>query len=344
MTVENSGTQSGGQAASGQSSQQTSAPESASGKGAATSVTTPASGGATSHGQPPTGTDASQAAAVAAAFNPNLKFKVLGQEKEFDPFMKDVIKDEATEKAVRELYEKAHGLDSVKADRKKYLDAYNELLPAHQELSTRVERLEGYLQEGNLAAFQREAGISDTSILKRAQQILSAMENPALKEQEEAEFERQQQQFELLGQNRNLMGQVARARSFELNSVLSRSDVQPAVAAFDAQHGQGSFAQEIINRGAMYWHTSQGKVDKSAEELVMEVMKFMGQAAQQTQAPVLQQAREEGSPPEAQGTKVVPPKKPVIPNITGKGTSPVKKTFSSIAEIRQHAKDIAANG
>ena len=314
----------------------TPAPASAAAKTAAPADKTAATGAA-SHGSPPV---VDPTAPV--TFKPNLKFKVLGQEKEFDPFMADVIKDEATEKAVRDLYERAHGIESIKADRKKYQEAYSELAPQHERLTGTFERLQGYIHEGNLAALQRETDITDTMILKRAQDILKQMENPALKQQEDAEFERQQSTFELKGQNQQLLNQVVQARTFELNTVLSRPDVQSVVGAFDAKHGNGAFSREVINRGSMYANIHG--VDKSAQELVTEIMGFIGQPSQ-SQAPAIQQPPVVLSPEgnsEPQGTRVVPPKKPVVPNFAGKGTSPVKKTVTSIEDLKARAKELAA--
>jgi hypothetical protein len=313
---------------------------------AASPAATPASTGPTSaasHGGSPPISDPT----APIAYKPNLKFKFrvgdAQKESEFDPFMADVIKDEATEKMVRDLYERAHGINSVKDERKRYQDAYNELAPQHQELSTRVERLQGYIDNENIAAFQRETGIRDEVILKRAQQILAKMENPALKQQEDSDFARDQGMVEAQTQNQMLMQQVVQARTFELNTVMSRPDVQEAVLAFDTKMGPGAFRREIINRGSMYANAYQ--VDKSADELVREIMGFMGPQGQGTPPVIPAQpvvnAQGDGNSQE-QGTRIVPPKKPVVPNLTGKGTSPVKKTIKSLDDLRQVSKEFAA--
>ena len=47
-------------------------------------------------------------------YTPNYKFKVLDTEKEFDEFIRPIIKDKDSEEKLRDLYTKAHGLDTVK--------------------------------------------------------------------------------------------------------------------------------------------------------------------------------------------------------------------------------------
>lgn len=51
------------------------------------------------------------------AFSPNFKLKVMEQEREIPELLRPLIKDAESEKAVRELVEKAYGLEYVK-DRK----------------------------------------------------------------------------------------------------------------------------------------------------------------------------------------------------------------------------------
>jgi hypothetical protein len=273
----------------------------------------------------------------------------MGQQKEFDPFFHNVIKDAETEKKVRELHEKAYGIDFVKTERKKYADELQTVKPQFEQLSSRVEELDGYLAQGNLAAFQRATGLEDKHILVRAKQIIDAMENPNLRSQEEAEFANQQQLREMGSQNKQLLAQVGQARLFELRSILQRPNVSSIAQAYDARVGApGSFEREVINRGAMHYQLN--KVDKSAEELVNEILGFMGanpgggmqqQIANPTEGEQTQNQPEAQAAPQQQGTRVVPPKKPTIPNITGRGTSPVKKAINSIDDLRQRGKELA---
>lgn len=280
---------------------------------------------------------------VPPAFKPNLKYKVGGSEKQFDEFLHAVIKDEETEKKIRKLYEDAEGVNFMKQDRQRVLEAFNEIYPQHQELTQRVSRLQGFLDEGNFGAFQREVGIPNEAILRRAQQILAAMENPALKSQEDKEYSQLESMQTVQSENQRLINQVAQARATELDMVLSRPEVLTVAEAFDAKMGQiGAFKREVINRGSMY--SQFYKVDKSAKELVDEMLGFMGVtgAAPQGQPQVLAEnydAAPGHEKAQVQGTVVVPPKKPAIPNITGKGTSPVKKTFTSLDQLKEHARN-----
>lgn len=279
------------------------------------------------------------------AYKPNLNYKVAGQEKLFDEFLHGVVKDEETEKKLRKLYEDAEGTAFMKQDRQRVLDAFNKVYPEYQEQQQKLERLGGFIQDGNLAAFQRETNISDTMILKRAQQILQHMENPQLKAQEDKEYSHLESMQSMQQQNQRLLAQVVQVRRNELDLIMEQPQVAAAAQAFNQRKGNPeAFKQEIIDRGSMYWNV-YGQ-DKSAQELVSELLGFMGiaQGGSQAQPQVFSQTAEvaTGGEAPAQGTRVVPPKKPVVPNLAGKGTSPVKKPITSLDGLRERARELAA--
>lgn len=324
-------------------------------EGASSQVTAPPAGASAA---PPSGAQApgtgAQGAVTPPPFTLNSKFNFMDAkgakaEAEFDEWIRGAIKDPDTEKKARELYEKAHGIEFVKSERKRYMDDFNATNSKLHEATTRAERLDGFLSSGNLAAFQRETNLPDSAILIRARQILDMMKNPELKAKEDQEYSQTSQMGQLQTQNQQLLQQVGQARLFELNTVLDRPDVAQIVSNYDAKVGKpGAFRTEVINRGLMYHEVY--KVDKSPNDIVAEMLGFMGVAQPQTQNGVAQPPVQ--TPPEAngqqvvtsEGVRVLPPKKPTVPNISGKGTSPVKKAWGSFDEIREHGRKLAQQG
>lgn len=276
-----------------------------------------------------------------AAYQPNFKFKVLDQEKEIDEWLKPVIKDADTEKKVRELYERAHGLDHVKGDRQRIRDSFtnfqNEVAPQLALVSHANKLLATKDYDTLLGSVLK---IPDDDILKQAHKILQMREMPP--EQRQAlENARQanQRMFELENQNQYLSQsheQVAvQARTQELDWTLQRPDVSQLASAYDTRAGrQGAFRQAVIERGQYHAYTS-GR-DLSPEQAIQEVLQFLGGPTALIPAP--QNAQNQMQPSQQVSTE----KKPVITNIQGRGTSPAKKVIRSLDDIRKKAKEMAA--
>ena len=276
-----------------------------------------------------------------AAYQPNFKFKVLDQEKEIDEWLKPAIKDADTEKKVRELYERAYGLDHVKGDRQRIRDSFtsfqNEVAPQLALVSRANDLLAKKDYDTLLGTVLK---IPEDDILKQAHKILQMREMPP--EQRQAlEHARQASQrlYELENQNQYLSQsheQVAvQARTQELDWTLQRPDVSQLATAYDTRAGkQGAFRQAVIERG-QYRALTSGR-DLSPEQAVQEVLQFLGGPTALIPAPQNAQANMQMSQPVSQD------KKPVITNIQGRGTSPAKKVIKSLDGLRQKAKEMAA--
>lgn len=327
MTVEVTGGQSGAAAGA-----QGGASAGASTAGASTqSTAAPQTGAATSGGTPP----AEGQPSTPPAYVLNDKYKVMGVEKKFAPWVASAIKDAETEKLARELYEKADGLEHVKADRQRATARLNEIEPKFNAQTERIGYLDELLNSGNIAVFQREVGISDDQILRRAQQIIAIRENPQLAAQENSSYESTQAMQNLRRENQTLQRQQAAMLQNELTQTLSSPDVANFAQQFDAKFGVGALQRRVIELGAYY--QTQMKVSKSPLEIVQELMFPLGQP-QATQQPTTQT-----QPPPAPPVATAPDKKPVIPNTGGKGTTPVKKAaVSSIDEIHARRKELMA--
>jgi hypothetical protein len=265
------------------------------------------------------------------SYEPNYHFKVRDEERSFDEWMQPFIKDSETESRVRELYEKAHGLEYVKNDRQYLRDQLQQTSDELGQFNTVKEelaRVGQYIKSNDLESFFQQFNLSDEQIYQYAVNKLQMQENPEQKAAYDQQRETQARQWDLESQNRNYQTQLenlaVQQRSFELDSVLNRPEVSTVAQDFDARMGrQGAFRDEIINRGQLYFHTT-GQ-DVSAERVVTDVMNLLGSTpGQQAQVATPQQ-----------GAAAHQAKPPVIPNIRGQGTSPVKKIPRSIADLRQ---------
>lgn len=277
-----------------------------------------------------------------AAYVLNKKFKVLDKEQEFDDFIASHIKDADSEKKVRELYEKAYGLDHVKAERaqeraarEKSENNLNNLIREIQDVSTHARNKdfgrmlkELQIKKEDLAAWLVQQHEVETNLSTLPEPVRKAYnEFGTLKEQNEA-LARKVEALESGSQD-----SAVQARATELKSSLQAPDVAKFVTEFDARVGKpGAFEDQVMRYGYSEWQLH--KRDVSAKEAVDEVLKFLGHS--------IQAASPAATPNESATPRpvvITPPKATVIPNV-GAGTSAAStmKRPTSIDDLRKMAQ------
>lgn len=271
----------------------------------------------------------------APAYVPDYKLKVYDQDAVLeDKFLKDLIKDADSEKKVKEIAQKYLGFDTVKAKNMKVTQEYQTY---HQQTMPVVDyynKASSFLQKNDMDGFFEFLKIPQDVIFKYA--VQKAEEAQLAPDQRQ--FLQQQRQIykdkiSLEEQNQSLQSnqqtQANEYRKQELGWVMARPDVSTTAQAYDAKVGQpGAFRQLVINQGLAYHAATQGKGDLSAEQATMEVLKYIGVfLPQQGQAPTTPLIQQNGAPP-------------IIPNVTGRGTSPVKKQVRSIADLKKKAEEL----
>lgn len=287
--------------------------------------------------------------AVKPPYLPNYKYKVLDKEQEFDAFLKGVIKDPETEKKVRELYEKANGLDFVKKERQSVRTELSQERERSEQAINYIKTASSLEQKGDMHSFFQFLGIHEDKILKYALERIQyrelGPEQRAIVDQQQSAALRSlalEQQNQQLQQN---FAQVAQnQRSMELQAEISKPDVSNVVQSFDARVGKpGAFQQAVIERGQYHWF--KNKVDIPVSQAVAEVLSLInGYGVSQNGAGAVvdnsqAQMSGAGSSP-AQNPHQ--PTKQIIPNIRGSGTSPVRKVPGSIEDLKKIARQKAA--
>lgn len=266
-----------------------------------------------------------------SAYTPNFKYKYWDNEqrkqveKEFDEWARPGIKDPDTEKRVREYFEKLNGFDSIKSHKESLLTENKTLKANFEGLQKEVSAVTQHLKKGDLESFFNALNVPEEKILRYALSRLEMREKPPEVQQTYQEFREWKSKAEQLeNQNAELMQQFQQVQVATREQQLNQSLQQPAVAsvvqAFNDRMGSpDAFRNEVVKRGAMYWHLH--KQDKPADELVKEVAQIIGVQ----EAPVM-------SAPQTP--------KPVIPNIQSKGTSPAKRVPTSIKDLKSMASNM----
>jgi hypothetical protein len=294
---------------------------------------------------------------VEGAYKPNIKFKVLDTEHEIPKEFQALMKDPESEKLVRELHEKAYGLDGVKTKlnetRAERETIFKENTQIKGNISDVKAAYEGALKSGNylkLDDFLAKLRIPEEVMMKWAvakaqfaempaeQRGMIAAQMEAERRVEAANF--QQQQFQT-----QMQDQATRIKRMEFESVLARPDIIQAQKEFETRVGKpGSFRDQVARHGELRFFQSNGQIDLSPDQAVSEVLAMynikpgtVGSAAPTQAAPVVPTAQTSG------GKTVVQRTTKTIPNLQGGTASPVRKAFTSIDEIKKYSKEKYGN-
>jgi len=289
------------------------------------------------------GTDSSvlatpDAAAVPAAptYTPNYKYKAALQEKELDPFWHPLVKDSDSEKRVKELFTKVDAFDFIKQKKEDTEKNLQSLAQDYQQVNSTVQKFNSSIQSGDLSSAFRLAGITKEQIFKWTQQQLQLMEMPAEQRQQYERFEQTQLQKSQLEEKVSYLQQqweqqAVQSRAMQLDVSLSKPDVSRFAEAWDSNSGQaGAFRQFVIEEAKkVYYDTQQDLSPDQAIAMVMQRFgKFLNVGDTTMQAPQAHSMQAQQA-------------KPVIPNVTGKASSPIKKVPKSLDDLRRLAKEMS---
>lgn len=266
-------------------------------------------------------------------YTPNFKFKVKDKELEFDDFIKPLVKTKDLETKLRDIYEKAHGLDEVKSSRESFKQQAEEYKTKFSTMEQSLQTLGTYVKKGDFRTFFQALNIPKEQIINYAIQELKYQELPP--EQRAAiDMQREQEQalMQATYQNQTLQQQMAnlarQQAEFEVSQALAAPEVSSVAQAFDARVGTpGAFRAEVVRRG-QYYETVH-KISPPASQLVQEILNFVGVPAQTQQG---SQAPSQEMP----GPAISNQQKPVISSFSGGGAkSPTRKVPTSVDDLRK---------
>lgn len=283
------------------------------------------------------------------AYTPNFKYKVLKEEREIPEWARSIVTSQDAEKQVRDLFERADGLESVKQHRDLLVQENSQMREQWAPFVQNAQQALDCARKGDLDSFFNIVGIPEQAILKYALYRLQLRDKPeALAAHNELVGLRQQnmtlqQQVEAAQQQAQAIA-IAQKQQ-ELEVTLARPEIHAAAQAFDARFGKpGAFRAEVIRRAQMM-HAMTGQ-DPSSEEAAMEMLRMIGWqggGTSMTQPPAQNGAGNAGVV--AGGTAGASGgggNKPTLPNIRSKGGSPVKAAPKSTDDLRKLAREKAA--
>lgn len=267
------------------------------------------------------------------SYTPNYKFKVLDKELEIDEWLRPVIKSQDMEKKVKELYEKAYGLDSIKPKHQAIKEELESTKAKVEETDKALNILGKYVSENDFDSFFDGLGIPKNKILEYALELVRREQmSPEQKAQWEASKQARDAARYYEAENARLMQSqqqfAVQQRTFELDMALSQAEAKTVAEAYNA--GMGSpeaFKDYCIQIGQAYAARGQ---DIPATMAVSEAIKHL-----KAINPSLGVVANTGGAHVVQASQ-----KPVIPNIQGRGTSAVKPAVKSLEDLKRRAKEL----
>ncbi len=284
-----------------------------------------------------------KAGEVPAAFSPNFKFKVMDEEKEVPEQFRALIKDAKTEKEVKAIFEKAYGLDFHKPKYEQLKVDHEKVVTEHTNLNKSLSQLSKFVEKKDYNSFFEALKISKVDILEYTKSLLAEIEMP---EEQRRQIEAQRQErnrlYQLEEQNQELSTKFeteqVQARTFQLNSALARPEYSQVASQFDARAGRpNAFAFEVMKLGAEYERRGQLLgIEQAVQETVKFWSPFLGAPQGNPQNTQINADTQQGESGESQQTVAKP--LPVLPNVSGRATSPIKQGVKSIADLKKLSK------
>jgi hypothetical protein len=275
------------------------------------------------------------------AYQPNFKYKAGKEEKEVPEFLRAIVKDADSEKAVKELLEKGDGLDYIKTKHTELYNAFQDVSTKHSDLTQGLAEIGDTIRRKDFDTLFEVTKISPQDIMQWAVKKAQEAQLPPERQAEIAaarDAEKRAREYEAKSQSfaSQLEQQAVATKRMELNWVMQQPSYKDFVTAFEAKVGQpGAFEQAVIQLGKQVWMT-EGR-DITAEEAVKAIVDhykaFMGDVA--AQAPTVPT---QAAPVAAAASK----KPPVIPNMQGDSTSPTKAPVKTLDQLRKLSKEAGA--
>jgi len=275
------------------------------------------------------------------AFSFERKFKAKdpdGNSKEFEipEYLTKAVANEEQAKEVKELFEKAYGLDFMKNRFQDSRTKYQNLEQNYQILNTNISEAKKHFQRGDYDSLFQSLGIPEQNVL---QWVVNKLEYNQLPPEEQRIRDMQMQQTkQMYERESNLERQqqyaqdlVVQAKATELAAALSKPEVSNFAEAFDQRLGRpGAFRDEAITRAEIAWFTRKQEI--SADQAVQEVLQMYGGTTPQLNNSMAHQGQIQQS---VRAPSQAPPETKVIPRIKSGSSSPTQALPSSIDDLKK---------
>ena len=295
------------------------------------------------------------------AFKPNVKFKagvynketkaLEQKEYEIDKRFHSLMKDPESEKVVRELHEKAYGLESIKDRFAETRNFAQSVVAENTEIKKSIDGLrdiyQGAVKSGNyhkLDKFFDKLQIPQDVVLSYALAKVQLNEmDPAQRNAIMGQLDAENRAEEAAQMRADTDAEYARIaqenKQIQLDFTLARPEIAALVAEFDSRMNKpGAFRTAVEQAGQLAWHQSKGRIDLTAEQAISVVIKNYNL----TTSPMVPPAKTAvPNQPGAGGANrpVVKRTAGTIPNVQGRNASPLQTKPMNMDQLLKYRKE-----
>jgi hypothetical protein len=281
-------------------------------------------------------------ASAAQAYSPNVKFKAYGKELEFEDWAKGMIKDKETEEKFRSLHAKAYGFEPLKENFDKYKQDVSPKLQEFDNVQRGINIVSKFAQSRDFDNFFASLNIPEQAVFEWFERKVEELKAPPhIQQQMKQARETSRQNLLMSYQHQDLMTQqeqhVRQNMEREVEIFSTHQEYAPIQGAYEQRAGEGSFKKLILDRIEMGKKNGENLSVAQAMQVVGGTLKqFLG-VQPQAQSMTAQQSTPAAPQAPAQAPREAG-KPPVLPNISGKGSSPIKAGFKNLDDMRKAAK------
>ena len=275
---------------------------------------------------------------AAPAYAPNFIFKAHGKDNELPEMFRGLIKDAESEKQVKEIFEKAYGMENMREKNLKASEQISyyekELVPPLMKQHEMLQEITGFIQKKDFDSVFELAGIDARDLQEWMYKKLSINDLPPDQQaiyNQNRELQKQQYEYEKKVRSYEQQNETAsqeqhrqqlNSLSESLNFELSQPQIQSVVKNFDQERGQGAFQTKVIKYAAFVSQT-EGR-ELSPKEAVQEFLKEFPQTNTLSSKPNAGSGYSKD--------------KPILPNPEAKPLSPVGQKPNSIKDLKELAR------
>lgn len=279
-------------------------------------------------------------------FQPNYKFKVYDQEKEFDDWIKPLVNEE-NEAKIREVMEKAHGIDFIKEKLNNTRQEAATIQMEHQNLVQGIQQLQSAIKSNSVHDIKNVLGISNQDIKNWAVEVLRYEEmNPQDRQIYDNSFKYRQEAELYKTQSQTLADQMSEIKSKQLlyevkNTITSDPSKSEFVQQLNERlkpiYGEDGFIREVGMVGSTFFRQNGFELD--ASQAVDFVLKKFGYT-EQIKTPTIPKQVVESKPVPV---KVITKNDNTIPNPKSSGSgSPASKKITSVEQLKKLAREASS--
>lgn len=279
-----------------------------------------------------------EAAEVAPAFTPDFSYKFKGEVREIPELYRGLIKDEETQKSVRDMIERAEAMEFHKGKTQELEATLEEALPMAQTLQQFQGAFESARTPEDHLNLLNTIGYDNEMLKNVVRQILQVEQLPEehrqlIEKNKAAALEKNQ----YMTQNQKLEAQyneaLTRITKSEIGIELGKAEHQSLIGAYEKAQGEGSFERLFLERGAYYTDLNGGNLVPPAEVMSRIAKEF---------APFLTAQPAQGTAAPTQSAQVVT--KPKTMPVVGSGNgSPAKTAINSLDDLKAKYKQLSGD-